>query len=170
MSADEHWWFRPVRAVHRCGLSLSEEAETGLRECAGLSHPCETGGLLLGWWQDRVPVVVAAVEVPDPDAGHHRWSRDEPSAAQALERVRGAFPAHVGYVGDWHSHPADVGPSSQDLRAIRRASKQFDDPLVLAVARRGGRIDTRLAYRGRLTTVHALTTPHLPTNPPGAAL
>ncbi len=160
MSADEHWWYRPIRAVHRCGLLLDDGIETELHVLSELAHPKETGGLLLGWWQNAVPVVGAVIEVPDPAAGLNRWTRDEFSATRALELVRRTYPAHVGYVGEWHSHHADIGPSPQDLRAIRRVSRQFDDALVLAVARRRGRIDTRLAHRGRLTTVAALTSVH----------
>lgn len=168
MSADEHWWYRTIRPVHRCGLTLDPALEEELHALAAAAHPRETGGLLLGWWQDGVPVVVAVVEVPDPSASSHRWTRDEPRAADALAVVRRTFPSDVGYVGDWHSHPADVGPSMQDLRAIRRASRQFDDALVLAVARRGGRIDTRLAHQGRLTTVSTLTNAASTEHPHGA--
>lgn len=129
---------------------------------AASAHPTETGGLLLGWWSGPVPVAVAFVEVPDPCAHRNRWSRDEASAATALEQARTRYPAHVGYVGDWHSHPADVGPSPADIRAIRRVSRQYYDAVALAVVRRGGRVDTRLAHRGRLVTVDALTA-HPPT-------
>lgn len=168
MSADEHWWYRPIRAVHRCGLTLDAALEEELHALAAAAHPRETGGLLLGWWQGGVPVVAAVVEVTDPNASSNRWSRDEDRATEALALARRTFPAHVGYVGDWHSHPADVGPSMQDLRAIRRASRQFDAPLVLAVARRGGRVDTRLAHQGRLTTVSTLTIAASTEHPHGA--
>lgn len=171
MSTDDHWWYRLIRNAHRCGVTLDVGLEAELHALAASAHPRETGGLLLGWWQGRVPHVVAAVEVADPDAGRDRWTRDEARAAQALECVRRTFPAHVGYVGEWHSHPGDVAPSMQDLRAIRRASRQFDDAIVLAVPRRGGPIDIRLAYRGRLTTVTALTSTDPPTeHHPGAQL
>lgn len=156
MSLDDHWYYRPIRAVHRCGLRLNSDLEAELHDVAAQAHPKETGGLLLGWWDGTVPVIAASVEVPDPNALRNRWSRDEGSAAQALEEARRRYPGHVGYVGDWHSHPADVGPSQADIRAIRRVSRQYDDAVALAVVRRGGRVDTRLAHRGRLTSVDTL--------------
>lgn len=170
MSADDHWWYRPIRGVHRCGLRLSGDLEQELHEVAASAHPNETGGLLLGWWTGPVPVAVGFVEVPDPAALRNRWSRNEASATEALEDARRRYPAHVGYVGDWHSHPADVGPSQADIRAIRRVSRQYDDADVLAVVRRGGRVDTRLAHQGRLATVDSLTAQRPnPPRVPGAA-
>ena len=128
MSADDHWWYRPIRSVHRCGLRLGEGLEHELHEVAASVHPNETGGLLLGWWTGHVPVAVSFVEVPDPTARRNRWSRDEASAAAALEQARARYPPHVGYVGDWHSHPADVGPSQADIRAIRRCPASTTTP------------------------------------------
>lgn len=166
MSPDERWWYRPLRGVHRCELRLNDDVEEELHEAAARTHPAETGGLLLGWWENGVPVVSGWAEVPDPDATRNRWTRNEPAATAALTAARRVYPVHVGYLGDWHSHPAGVGPSPADVRALRRISRQYDEALALAVVRRGGRVETRLAYRGRLTTVDALTAqlPVLPTS------
>lgn len=164
MSADEHWWYRPIRSVHRCGLRLNDHLERELHDVAGSAYPNETGGLLLGWWEGLVPVIAAWVEVPDPAARRNRWSRNEAAAADALAAARRRYPSQVGYVGDWHSHPADVGPSQSDIQAIRRVSRQYDEGVALAVVRRGGRVDTRLAHQGRLATVDSLTAQH--PNPP----
>jgi integrative and conjugative element protein (TIGR02256 family) len=161
VSAAEHWWDRPIRSVHRCGLRLDDGLEQELHDVAASAYPHETGGLLLGWWEGHVPVVAAWVEVPDSAARRDRWSRNERAAAAALSAARRSYPPHIGYVGDWHSHPADVGPSQADLRAIRRVSRQYEDAVALAVVRRGGRVDTRLAFRGRLTTTDMLVTTNI---------
>lgn len=55
----------------------------------------------------------------------------------------------AGYVGDWHSHPAACGASSQDVTSIRRASRQYTEPLVLLVHRSDGTLDHVVAHRGR---------------------
>lgn len=157
MSADDHWYYRPFSDVHRSALPLAEEAATAIRDLAAAAHPRETGGLLLGWWNEKVPVVRDAIEVLDPRAGHTRWTRHEAAARAALlAAVRAADGSGIGYVGEWHSHPADVGPSSRDIRELQRISRQYPLPLVLAVARRRGPIDVRIARNGRLTTPHRL--------------
>src|SRR4029450_6291089 len=77
--------------------------------------PNETGGLLLGWWEGTAVVVAHAVEVPDPDATSSRWTRHEDTAQAALDAAL-PDPSHpwLGYVGDWHSHPAPVDCSTTD--------------------------------------------------------
>src|SRR4029450_870181 len=76
--------------------------------------PNETGGLLLGWWEGTAVVVAHAVEVPDPDATSSRWTRHEDTAQAALDAAL-PDPSHpwLGYVGDWHSHPAPVDPPAR---------------------------------------------------------
>lgn len=156
MSGDDHFWFRPLRDVHRCDWTPPEHVERLLRALAAAAHPRETGGLLLGWWDDGIPVVVTAIEVPDPQATGTRWTRQPDAARDALQAARAAADPDVGYIGDWHSHPANVGASSRDIRQLRDDSRGYEHALALVVVRYGGQLDTRLARRGRLTTVPKL--------------
>jgi proteasome lid subunit RPN8/RPN11 len=135
---------------------VPDYVEDLLRAYACGARPLETGGLLLGWWNQQVPTIVFAIEVRDPHATRNCWTRDEGRAREALAQARRRGHKHVGYVGDWHSHPANVGPSGADLRELRRVSRQYDDPTVLVVVRDGGPIDMRLAVAGRLTTIDRL--------------
>lgn len=123
------------------------------------TYPRETGGLLLGWWDGPGVVVRHAVEVPDACATTHSWSRDEARAQVALQAAL-AWHEHpwLGYVGDWHTHPAPCGASGQDISSIRRASRQFQRPLVLLVHRADGAFDHVVAHRGRRRRA-VLTTP-----------
>jgi proteasome lid subunit RPN8/RPN11 len=157
MRAEQHGYLRPQREVDRVAVPLSATTTRTIRQLAAAAHPRETGGLLLGWWDQSAPIVCAAVEVPDSHAGRNRWTRHEERAATALAAALAAsVEAYVGYVGEWHSHPLDLGPSSRDISELRRISRQYPLPIVLAVARRRGRIDTRIAVGGRLTTPRRL--------------
>jgi proteasome lid subunit RPN8/RPN11 len=113
--------------------------------------PNETGSLLLGWWEQDVINVHSACEVRDPTATTHSWEREEQRATVALRRAL-ATDEHpwMGYVGDWHTHPAECGPSSQDRRSIASASRQYAMPLVLLVWRVDGLIEAVIAHRGQL--------------------
>lgn len=152
MSDDEHFWFRPLRAVHRSGWTPPVHVALTLRQLATSAHPHETGGLLLGWWDDGLPVVTDAVELADQRATGNRWTRQPQAAQEALAAARARAAPDVGYIGDWHSHPADVGPSGRDLRQLKQDSADYDNALALVVVRHGGRLDTRLARHGHLTT------------------
>lgn len=158
MSADDHWYLRPLRQVHRSGWELPTHVQDLLRKLSERRHPQETGGLLLGWWEDGLPVALDAVEVPDPAATGTRWTRRRSAADQCLELALAQRDDDVGYIGDWHSHPMNVAPSGRDLRQLRTDSRDFSQALGLAVVRRHGRVDTRLALRGRLTTAWQLRT------------
>jgi integrative and conjugative element protein (TIGR02256 family) len=129
-----------------------------ISSAAAAAQPCETGGLLLGWWDDGRVVVRYAVEVADPNATTNSWSRDEHPAQDALDAAL-ADHEHpwLGYVGDWHSHPAACGPSRQDMTSIQRASSEYKQPLVLLVHRVDGVIEAIVAERGRRPRIHHLT-------------
>lgn len=132
-------------------VAVHPDAVEVIAAAAAAAHPQETGGLLLGWWDaDRV-VVRHVVEVPDPGATKNSWCRDEVPAQAALDVALGEH-SHpwLGYVGDWHSHTAACGASSQDITSIRRASRQYPEPLVLLVHRADGVHDCTTAHRGRL--------------------
>lgn len=135
---------------------LHAEAATSISVAAVSAHPREAGGLLLGWWQSTNPRVVVryAVEVGDPDATTSSWTREEELAQRVLQTVRDDL-RHpwLGYVGDWHSHPAAAEPSIQDDRSIRRASRQYAMPLLLVVRRSDGTLDWRGARHGKICRV-----------------
>ena len=94
--------------------------------------------------------------MPDPNATTNAWSRAEARAQSALdEALLELEHPWLGYVGDWHSHPAACGASTQDRAAMRRASRQYAHPLVLLVRRIDGALDHVVAHRGRIQTVAA---------------
>jgi hypothetical protein len=107
-----------------------------------------------------------ALEVPDPDATANSWSRDELRAQAALDAALAEYQhPWLGYVGDWHSHPIACGASGQDLASIRRASGQYDQPLVLLIHRADGVVETIGASRGRQRQATLLTTTEGPGGP-----
>lgn len=138
----------PGRGV---GVAVHPAAARVITAAAAAAAPRETGGLLVGWWEPQRIVVAHALEVPDPDAGPHGWTRQERAAQCALDAaLRKCEHPWLGYVGDWHSHPAPRGASPTDLCSIRRASRQYRHPLLLLVHRADGLLEAQVAARGRL--------------------
>jgi integrative and conjugative element protein (TIGR02256 family) len=135
------------------------DASASIAAAAAAAEPFETGGILLGWWAEGAVVARYAVEVPDPGATTSGWTRNEDQSQVALAT---ALELHqhpwLGYVGDWHTHPAPSGPSGQDERAIRRASRSYSTPLLLLVRCSDGQLDARGARAGRKVSV-SLTEP-----------
>lgn len=120
-------------------VQVAAEVTSAIAAAAALAHPRETGGILLGWWFEGCVIVRHAIEVPDPDATPAAWARDPATAQLALqEALSNQGHPWLGYVGDWHSHPAACGASGQDIASIQHASAQYDQPLVLLVHRADG--------------------------------
>lgn len=132
-------------------IDVHPDAAGHIAAAAAAAHPRETGGLLLGWWDTDRVVVRHAIEVLDPTATTNSWIRDEARAQAGLDAaLRDHEHPWLGYVGDWHSHPAACGASGQDVTSIRRASKQYSEPLVLLVHRIDRTFDHVIAHRGHV--------------------
>lgn len=109
------------------------EAERAAERAA----PRETGGLLLGYGVASDLIVARMIEVEDPTSSRTSYTRREEAAQRALDEARNAeSDPNVGYVGDWHSHPAALGASRQDLRQLRDTARHLRRPLGLIVIAR----------------------------------
>lgn len=116
---------------------MTEHAHLALVNAATGSLPLETGGILLGVKLNGRPCVVSAIEIPSKDRSraHYRLP-----GGQTKKRVIEArkVDGRVGYLGEWHSHPADVGPSAQDRGAMRLLSYVQSSPCPLLIVARLG--------------------------------
>ncbi|HEY4269500.1 MAG TPA: SAVED domain-containing protein [Galbitalea sp.] len=99
------------------------------------SLPLENGGILLGYHEGANIVVTHALVVTTHAASTNRYVRDDVQANALLREFLAARDPDdpTGYVGEWHSHPAPLGPSSIDLNAIRATAKATAAPVALIV-------------------------------------
>ncbi len=95
--------------------------------------PQETGGILLGFRTPDLVVVTRALTVPDPRSSRHSYRRHRRRAQAQMAAVGlDATPA-IGYVGEWHTHPADCPPSRTDIRALTATARLTTAPVALIV-------------------------------------
>jgi proteasome lid subunit RPN8/RPN11 len=115
---------------------LDNNAVTYMTERGRAALPHETGGILLGWtdttgrvWIDR------AIEVPAATSGTYHYERTSDVAQAALDTALAGEPegSPVGYVGEWHTHPAPAGPSDVDLDTLRGFADDAGHTLALVV-------------------------------------
>lgn len=143
------------RILHPTLVRLAADVAAALRTCAMRDTGHERGGLLLGWWDGTEIVIQYLVEVSDPHSTSTSWTRHQVTAQEALDQARATVAdPRVGYVGDWHTHPAAIGISPADEAALRRASRQYPEPIVLIVALPDGRLDIHAASAGRPCRPH----------------
>lgn len=106
-------------------IVVSAVAWTTLLTAASRDRLHETGGILLGWRGDGDLYVSSVTEVPDREVHRASYRRRYWEAEGALRQALAELPpdSPVGYVGEWHTHPAPVGPSCSDRRELKRFSK-----------------------------------------------
>ncbi len=85
--------------------------------------PVETGGVLLGFRAEGGVVITRSLVVPDPRSSRHSYLLHGRRAQALMTAVRDDVPSVVGYVGEWHTHPADTPPSRTDQRALGTAAR-----------------------------------------------
>lgn len=98
-------------------LLVSEAAQSTMTTAAARAHPNETGGILIGVYAKGQPWVTAAVEIATQDRGRNHYTIPAGTTQQAVLMAR-TLDHRLGYLGDWHSHPNDAGPSTIDLAAL----------------------------------------------------
>jgi len=122
---------------------LSEPAWDALIAAAKAANPNETGGVLVGVVLDGGegagrPWVTHAVEVPSRKRGRSHYELPAGARRRVVTKLRKSD-SRLGYLGDWHSHPSDVGPSPTDIDSIESASVEGDCPRPLLFLVRRGR-------------------------------
>lgn len=97
---------------------VTESALGRLTRAAERAAPYESGGILAGvLTRDRV-WITSVIEVRTRDVRRSRFRIPRGVTHPAIEALR-TNDDRVGYIGDWHSHPADVGPSQTDRSTLR---------------------------------------------------
>ena len=118
---------------------ITESAQDLLIDLASQSAPVETGGILVGVLRNGDPWVVMVVEIEDPTRGPTRFTIPQGVTPVVVELTR-QIDARFGYVGDWHSHPADTPQSTTDKGTLRKSARQprrGKQPVLSLVVRAG---------------------------------
>jgi integrative and conjugative element protein (TIGR02256 family) len=102
---------------------IDEGLENKLRSLRRQGLPEETGGVLLGYhdFNVNVLVLVDAIEAPsDSRRSIEFFERGVQGLSAAVSEASRRTAAVVGYVGEWHSHPAGFSsdPSGHDLNQL----------------------------------------------------
>lgn len=134
---------------------------------AGLTAlPRETGGILAGFRTEDQIVVTRAAVVPDDGSSRRDYKLLKHRASDELNRLKGDAAQVLGFVGDWHTHPADVPPSSTDLASLELVARSASDLVALIVlpfdhgeprpvhVRVGRRLGSRRSTRRTRVTIH----------------
>lgn len=134
-------------------ILVGELAAAAMIDVARVAHPLEAGGILVGVHSDRTPWVTHALQIPSSDTGPAHYVVPA-GITRWLVRCARQMDPRIGYLGEWHVHPADVGPSSTDVRTMRGVAKAQEEshPMLIVVRRKSldHYLDARQLFWGRL--------------------
>lgn len=101
---------------------------------AGLTAlPRETGGILVGFRSEDQVVVTRAVVVPDASSSRRSYRLRKRRAVDELAKLQADAHPIAGFVGDWHTHPADEPPSRTDITSLKQVAESARDLVALIV-------------------------------------
>lgn len=120
---------------------IAEWVADELKAMAEAARPLETGGVLVGVLRDGEPWITNAVQVVDERSTRASFEIPKGVTPIAVEAAQAADP-RVGYIGDWHSHPANASASPTDKKTLgreaRRRTRPKKVPAVMIVVRDAG--------------------------------
>lgn len=96
---------------------LSESVVERLSEYARKQYPKETGGILMGVYVDGIPWVTHLYHFESPISSKVYYQISANIRPKIIEHVK-MQDSRIGYLGEWHSHPKNIGPSPLDLLTI----------------------------------------------------
>lgn len=142
---DRGWreWVVPTVTVLRSNgwtVRISDAALHAMRTLLAEYAPCETGGILLGRVDfNRRTVYVVETLLPPADSvcTRFRFIRGSAGVRESHERSAKRTGDTIGYVAEWHTHPAGPPrPSRVDLKTAEETVQRFRQahfPVVLVI-------------------------------------
>jgi hypothetical protein len=118
-------------------LFIYEAVERQLAEAATHAHPLETGGILLGVKVGRAYWVTSAIEVTAGTRGPSSFWLPRGVTRSVIDAARSSD-ERIGYVGEWHVHPLNQGPSGRDAASLKRLAVLTRRGVVLLLVVRVG--------------------------------
>lgn len=117
------------------GVVITDQAVATLKAQARATRINERGGILVGYRTDTALHIHDALVVPDHAAAHTKYVRRGQGGQRVLEDwFHATGDPTIGYVGEWHTHPAPMPPSPTDLAAARIMCIKNRHPVALVVA------------------------------------
>lgn len=117
---------------------LSETIAKRILGASERAYPLETGGILAGVSVENHPWITHSIEIRSKNRDESHYTPPKDSRSRAINRLRKLNPK-LGYIGEWHTHHARVGPSYPDIQSIKGIGKDVGLrklPVVLMLSMR----------------------------------
>lgn len=114
-------------------ILIAQAALQDVLDAGQQALPQETGGILLGFRTPDAIMITRTLVVPDPRSTGRSYLRQNRRARRLMAAASTDAPSVVGYVGEWHTHPADAPPSRTDQGALTATARMAAGPVALIV-------------------------------------
>lgn len=125
-----------MKSVHNKNVIISESVEKFLDSYSSQFLPKETGGILLGFEDDKKIYITHATEAGlNAKHSNFRFTRDQKYCKNVLDRIFVETNGRCDYIGEWHSHPFNCSISPLDMISLislkLNPSNNVENPILL---------------------------------------
>ena len=136
--------WKVVKFVHNKNVIISKSVENFLDSYSSQFLPKETGGILLGFEDDKKIYITHATEAGlNAKHSNFRFTRDQKYCKNELDRIFVETNCRCDYIGEWHSHPFNCSISPLDIISLislkLNPSNNVDNPILLININEGNR-------------------------------
>lgn len=115
---------------------ITETEVDKLNQLANLAYPNETGGILAGVFMDGYPWITHVMQINPVKIFNNYYLLPKGRRPKVIKNLRKQNKL-IGYLGEWHSHPFDIGLSTVDKESIKRIAKDkranCPNPIIILV-------------------------------------
>jgi integrative and conjugative element protein (TIGR02256 family) len=135
----------------RLCIEILLHAQQIITEEVAKHHPYETGGILIGKYDENLKLAAVYTATKANNSSIHRFMSFERSPrgiGEEIKRAQEKISSDLHYIGEWHTHPDNRAiPSCSDLQQMQVFAKNrqlgIKSPLLLIV---GGSLKTGLIW------------------------
>lgn len=116
-------------------LVIASHALVKAEADADRATAAEAGGVLIGFRIDNAVHVEEILTVNDNQATRTKFVLRSRTRDATIEDFRASLPSDspLGYVGTWHSHLADAGPSTTDRLTFQKEVFSASDAVAMLI-------------------------------------
>lgn len=132
------------------------------------SYLFETGGILVGVMKDNIPWITHIEQIISSKKQYNRYNILKGARPKIISRLR-KLDRRIGYIGEWHSHPKNIGLSYIDKQTISRISKDLSanckSPIIMIIknSSSGNTIEIKQLLKNRFYKLSYILAGYLPT-------
>lgn len=149
-----------IESVGEYQVSIDAGLLDDLQTMRSACLPHETGGVLLGYHDfnlNMIVIVAALPAPPDSQAGPTFFVRGSQGCFEAVETASRQTDGMVRYIGEWHSHPDGHSsqPSATDiiqLQSLAHSMQQDGLPVIQLIVAQGQHSIAMMSHIQSLTT------------------